>query len=71
MGDDVLQLIFILEIIGTIIFAFAGTLVAIEEKLDIFGIIVLAVTTAVGGGMFRYVILGITAEDKAIADIYN
>lgn len=65
-----MQLIFILEIIGTIIFAFAGALVAIQRKLDIFGIIVLAVTTAVGGGMFRDIILGITPPSIFVNPIY-
>lgn len=65
-----MNLIFVLEIIGTIIFAFAGALVAIERKHDIFGIIVLAVTTAVGGGMFRDVILGISPPSIFVNPVY-
>lgn len=53
-------LIFIFEIIGTIAFAVSGALIAIEKKLDIFGVIILSITTAVGGGIFRDIILGIT-----------
>lgn len=48
------------EIIGTIAFAISGALVAIEKKLDLFGITFLAITTAVGGGIFRDIIIGST-----------
>lgn len=46
------------EIIGTIAFAISGALIGIEKKLDLFGIIFLAITTAVGGGVFRDLIIG-------------
>ncbi|MEG2929665.1 MAG: trimeric intracellular cation channel family protein [Oscillospiraceae bacterium] len=49
---------FILEVIGTVTFAFAGALVAIDNDLDMFGIICMAVVTATGGGMARDIILG-------------
>ncbi len=48
----------VMEIIGTIAFAFSGAMVAVEKKLDLLGIIVLAVTTSVGGGMFRDILIG-------------
>ena len=48
----------ILEITGTIAFAVAGTLVGIKKRLDIFGVAMLAVTTAVGGGIIRDTLLG-------------
>ena len=44
---------FILEMIGTIAFAASGALVGSEQKMDIFGVSVLGVITAVGGGMIR------------------
>lgn len=50
--------IFILEIIGTVAFASSGAVIAIEKKMDIFGVNVLGITTAVGGGIMRDVILG-------------
>lgn len=52
-------LIFILEIIGTVAFASSGALVGIRKNMDIFGVIVLGITTAVGGGCIRDLILGI------------
>ena len=52
--------IFVLEIIGTVAFASSGAMTAIEKKMDIFGVNILGATTAVGGGMMRDIILGVT-----------
>lgn len=48
------------EIAGTIAFALSGALKAIQKKLDIFGVCMLAVFTALGGGVIRDLLLGIT-----------
>lgn len=48
----------IFEIIGTIAFAVSGATLAIKKELDIFGVIVIGVITAVGGGATRDIILG-------------
>lgn len=50
----------IVEILGTITFSISGAMVAIRKRMDILGVIVLGVVTAVGGGMIRDVLLGIT-----------
>lgn len=52
-------IIYVLEIIGTIAFASSGAMVGIRKNMDIFGVMVLGVTTAVGGGCVRDIILGI------------
>ncbi len=49
----------IIELIGIIAFAISGAIVAIKRNFDLFGIIVLGVITAVGGGAIRDIILGI------------
>ena len=49
---------FLAELTGTVAFACSGAMVAIEKKLDLLGVIVLGVTTAVGGGMIRDILLG-------------
>lgn len=49
---------FPIEIVGTIAFASSGAMVAVRKKLDLFGIIVLGVITAVGGGMIRDLLIG-------------
>lgn len=50
----------IFDIMGTVAFAISGAMVGIERKMDVFGITVLALATAVGGGMVRDVLVGIT-----------
>lgn len=52
--------IFVLEIIGTIAFASSGAMVGIKKQMDLLGVCVLGMTTAVGGGMIRDLILGVT-----------
>lgn len=51
-------IIFIIEIIGTIAFSVSGAMTGIEKKMDIFGITILGLTTAVGGGIIRDVLTG-------------
>ena len=51
--------IFVLEIIGTIAFASSGAMVGIKKQMDLLGVCVLGMTTAVGGGMIRDLILGV------------
>lgn len=50
----------ILELIGTVAFAASGALVAMKKHMDLLGIIVLGVVTAIGGGIIRDLILGAT-----------
>lgn len=53
-------LILFFEVIGTISFAVSGAFTAIKKNMDIFGVVILGLTTAVGGGIIRDLILGIT-----------
>ena len=39
---------FMIEAIGTVAFASSGAMVAIRKRLDLFGVLVLGVTTAAG-----------------------
>lgn len=48
----------IFEIIGTVAFAAAGALVGIQRRLDVFGVLMLALATAVGGGILRDLLVG-------------
>lgn len=64
------QILFFTEIIGTIAFAFSGAMIAIEKKMDIFGVIVLGGITAVGGGAIRDSILGLTPPMLFRSPIY-
>ena len=53
-------LVFVLELIGTVAFAVSGAIVGIKKQMDLFGVIVLGICTAVGGGIVRDLILGVT-----------
>ena len=51
---------FVIDILGTIAFAISGVLVAMEKKLDLFGVFIIAFVTAVGGGTLRDMLIGNT-----------
>ncbi|NAS12043.1 trimeric intracellular cation channel family protein [Poritiphilus flavus] len=51
---------FVIDILGTIAFAISGVLVAMEKKLDLFGVIIIAFVTAIGGGTLRDLLIGDT-----------
>lgn len=51
-------IIFVMEMVGTVAFAASGAMMGISRRMDVFGVCVLGVITAVGGGMMRDVILG-------------
>lgn len=53
-------MIYILDLLGVIVFAISGAIVARDKQFDLFGGIVLAVVTAIGGGTFRDMALGRT-----------
>lgn len=48
---------YIANLIGVIAFAASGVIKGMKHKLDILGIIVLAVMTAVGGGIIRDILV--------------
>lgn len=54
-----LEIINIMEIIGTIAFAVSGALVAIGARMDLFGVVFVGCITAFGGGIVRDLLLGI------------
>ncbi|MDJ0460786.1 trimeric intracellular cation channel family protein [Streptomyces sp. H27-C3] len=47
-----------LDIVGIFVFAISGALLAVRKNFDVFGIAVLAEVTALGGGLFRDLIIG-------------
>lgn len=54
------SIFFIFEIIGVIAFSLSGALTAMKKEMDIFGACVLGMTTAIGGGIIRDLILGVS-----------
>ena len=51
-------LLILFDLIGTVAFAISGALVGVGKKMDLFGTIVLAVSTACGGGVIRDMVVG-------------
>lgn len=49
----------VLDFIGTLAFAISGTRLAAAKRFDIFGAYVVGLTTAIGGGTMRDVLLGV------------
>ncbi len=48
------------DLVGIFVFGITGALVGVRKKLDVFGILVLALVTGLGGGFIRDVLLGAT-----------
>ena len=48
----------IFEIIGTVSFAISGAMEAIRHRMDLFGVVMLGIITATGGGVLRDVVIG-------------
>lgn len=49
-----------IEIIGVVSFCISGAIVAIDKEMDLMGVVLLALTTTFGGGVFRDLIIGRT-----------
>lgn len=52
------QALALLELSGTIVFAVSGALAAARKQMDLFGFVVLATVTGIGGGTLRDLLLG-------------
>lgn len=51
---------FLMDLLGTVAFAISGVLVAMDKRLDLFGVFIIAFVTAVGGGTLRDLLIGNT-----------
>ena len=63
--------VFILELVGTVAFAVSGAITGIEKKMDIFGVAILGLTTAVGGGIVRDMLIGNTPPQTFQSPVYS
>lgn len=52
--------LYIIDLLGTMVFALSGAITAFEKKLDIFGVSAVAFITALGGGTLRDLLIGST-----------
>ena len=61
------KLLLIRDFLGTLVFAVEGGTAGMKANLDVLGIVVLAFTTAVGGGIIRDLLIG-AVPPNAIRD---
>lgn len=54
------DLIYILDLLGTLVFAISGVVAAVERKFDLVGAFFIGLVTALGGGTTRDVLMGST-----------
>lgn len=60
LPTDTNEILNILDLVGTLVFAISGSMAASSKKLDLFGAAFIAFVTAVGGGTVRDLLLGTT-----------
>ncbi|AZQ43974.1 trimeric intracellular cation channel family protein [Nonlabens ponticola] len=54
-----MNIIEIMDLLGTIAFAVSGALAAFSKRLDAFGIVIIAFVTSAGGGTLRDILIGV------------
>lgn len=53
-----MELFRLIDVLGTAAFAVSGVFAALDKKLDLFGIFIIAFITAMGGGTLRDILIG-------------
>src|SRR4051812_37712157 len=53
------MLILVLNLAGTFVFGISGGLAAVRERLDLFGVVVLAAVVGLAGGITRDLLIGV------------
>ena len=64
------DLVLFLELLGTVAFSVSGAITGLKKKMGILGVVILGLTTAVGGGVIRDLVLGITPPNTFRNPIY-
>jgi uncharacterized membrane protein YeiH len=65
-----MTILYILDLIGTAAFAASGAWVAVRRRMDLFGVLVLGLVTAVGGGTLRDLLVGAVPPFSLQHEIY-
>ena len=63
-------MLFVIDLIGTVAFAFSGAMTAIRKEMDMLGVMILGMVTAVGGGIIRDIILGIAPPQAFMEPVF-
>ena len=69
--NSVEEILNIITVAGVLAFAISGALTAMEKKLDVFGVFIIAFATAVGGGSLRDVIIADRSVFWLVEPIYT
>jgi uncharacterized membrane protein YeiH len=54
------EIMYALDLLGTVAFAASGALAGVRRRMDLFGVVVLGIVTATGGGVIRDLLLNDT-----------
>lgn len=65
-----MTVLYALDLIGTAAFAASGAWVAVRRRMDLFGVLVLGLVTAVGGGTLRDLLVGALPPFSLQNEIY-
>ncbi len=63
-------MLFVLDMIGTVAFGLSGAMTAIRKEMDVLGVLILGMVTAVGGGIMRDIILGNTPPQAFVQPVF-
>ena len=61
----------VVEMLGTVSFACSGAMTGIRRNMDLLGVVIMGVVTAVGGGVIRDLILGIIPPGMFVNPVYT
>lgn len=64
-------LLTVLDVVGTFVFALSGGAVALQRRLDVFGVVVLSLAAGFGGGVVRDLLLGLTPPTALVDARYG
>lgn len=70
MPDTIPVFLYIMDLLGTFVFAITGAFRAIKYEMDIVGVFALATAVGVGGGMTRDVLLGSVPPAALQSSVY-
>ncbi|MCI5083296.1 MAG: trimeric intracellular cation channel family protein [Saprospiraceae bacterium] len=65
-----INLINLVDYTGTFVFAVSGVLAGVERKFDLFGVFILGLVTAIGGGTLRDILIGSTPVGWMKNEVY-
>ena len=65
-----MEVLTIIDYVGTLVFAISGIMAGVDRKFDLFGVFILGFVTAVGGGTLRDVLIGSTPVSWMKSEVY-